>query len=349
MVQCKSCGTQFATNNDIVNRGNRIRVCEDRNLWFNCPCGSTFFIQAGDFDWFSPTLLMGHEARKVYSQNDLSNKIPCIHTRIMNLQKVIEDPSSTFRTIKDELEQSPGLALLTLKIASGMAQQGSELTDIEHAVALLGRNTLSGILLSASLVNLPLKTKTYRVSAHWKRALMIGQAAREVFARYGFEDDNKNEPTHPYLLGCFVNIGKLLAAICFPEKVDELVMLMSRPKVETSWNETANFLGLPNEYVLGEVAVAMWGLPQNLANMFHYFRDRHPLPSNSKKLHIFECIELATIIDHWVRLKPHEINDEALKMIQNKLLLGDDQLESLIKTFAPSRKKIELIDDSLFA
>ena len=349
MIECKSCNATFETNDDIVKRGNRIRVCEDRNLWFNCPCGSTFFIKAGDFDWFSPTLLMTDEARKVYSQSHLSNKIPSIHTRIMNLQKIIEDPNSNYRVIKDELEQSPSLAHLTLKIASGMAQEGSDLNDIEHAVALLGRNTLSGILLSASLVNMPLKTKQYRISNHWKRSLMVGQTSREIFNRYGCSDSGKDAAVQAYLLGCFQNIGKLLAAICFPEKVDELVTLMASPQVETNWHDTAKFIGLPSEYVLGEIAVAMWGLPPELKEMFQYFRETRELPSTPKKLHLYECIELATTIDHWIRLQPNEINEEILGKIQTKLELNDNNLEGLIKSFAPAQKQVEKIDDALFS
>ena len=349
MLQCNSCNTKFETNDDIINRGNRIRVCEDKNLWFNCPCGSTFFIKSGNFDWFSPTLLMANEARKVYSQNDLANKIPSIHTRIMNLQRVIEDPNSNYKAIKGELEQSPALALITLKIASGLAQEGSELNDIEHAVALLGRNTLSGILLSASLVNMPLKTQQYRTSTHWKQALAVGQIAREVFSRFGCPDSVKESTDRAYLLGCFHDIGKLLAAICFPSKVDELVLLMSNPKVVTSWQETAKFLGLPAEHVLGEIAVAMWGLPQELTEMFHYFQEREALSSAPKTLHLFESIEFAAIINHWIKLQPHEVNEQVLENIQNKLELSDAQIESVIKSFGSARQQVDMIDDSIFS
>ena len=349
MLRCNSCNATFETNDDIINKGNRIRVCEEKKLWFNCPCGSTFFIKSGNFDWFSPTLLMPDEARKVYSQNDLSNKIPSIHTRIMSLQRVIENPKSNNKAIKEELEQSPALALLTLKIASGLAQDGSELNNIEHAVALLGRNTLSGILLSASLVNMPLRTKHYRTSMHWKRALVVGQTAREVFARLGCPDSKKESSVQSYLFGCFYDIGKLLASICFPEKVDELVLLMSNPKVVTSWQDRAKFLGMPAEHVLGEIAVAMWGLPQELADMFQYYQDRSELPSSPGKLHLYECIEFASIINYWIKLQPHEVDEEVASNIQAKLGLDDGAFENLINSFGPAQKQMDMIDDSVFA
>lgn len=77
--RCSLCSNIFETADDILNKGNRIRICSFGNLWFNCSCDSTLFIPKGKFEWFSADKLMSGEAREIYKKHDLLEKIPKIH------------------------------------------------------------------------------------------------------------------------------------------------------------------------------------------------------------------------------------------------------------------------------
>ena len=329
MLVCKSCGNTFESSQDILEKADKLRVCAQKNLWFNCQCGSTHLIKSGNFDWFKPTMLMRDEVKQIYVKYNMIGKIPLIQSWVMRLQQVIEDEKSTYSKINKELEKSPNIAYLTLKIASNLVPGTPDLFDLEHAIGLLGRKALSNIVLSASISNLPLQTKRFNSKIFWQNSITVGNFSREIFNRFGYSSSGSSDSL-AFFLGCFHNIGKLIAASMFPEKVDEVLKIIEDPNHSAKWEDAANFLGIPDKSLLGEIAVAKWGLPKELNDILAYFQGIKTLPEIDDKLHVYQCVEFASIANHWLKLNPHKIDEDKLALFQSTLKLDDTALEQII-------------------
>ncbi|MFK7826780.1 MAG: HDOD domain-containing protein [Oligoflexales bacterium] len=329
MKICCSCGNVFEKQKDILEKADRLRICEEKHFWFNCKCGSTHLIKSGNSKWFKPTLLMRDDVKHIYLKYNMVGKIPQIHSWIMRLQQVIEDERSTYSNIVNQLEKSPNIAFLTLKIASNLVPRKSEIYDLKHAIGLLGRKSLSDIVLSASLSNLPIKTREFKSKLFWENSITVGNLSRQIFNKFGKESSTKSESLAFYL-GCFQNVGKLLAASLFPNKVDEVVSILEKPENQAGWDDAAIFIDIPDKSLLGEIAIATWGLPKELKNILLYFQGINEVPNKSDELHIFQCVEFATIANHWLKMNPHKIAHKTLSNIQSATGLSDESLEQMV-------------------
>ena len=344
--RCSLCSNVFETADDILNKGNRIRICNFGNLWFNCACDSTLFIPKGKFEWFSADKLMSGEAREVYKKYDLLEKIPKIHHNIMSLQEAIEDPGNDYLKIKEELEHSPSLAILTLNMASNLNPQGDEVIDLKHAISLLGRTTLSQLVLSASLVNIHLESKLYQIQDFWLEALATGSISRIIYKKFGF-DYADTIIDKVYISGCFAQVGKLVGAICFPAKIDQIYNIISNPKTMTTWENATEMTDAPKMSSLGEIATVIWGLPNFVKNIVIYFQSIMDGVSPPKTLSMLESIQFANLMFHWLNSSPHLIDVNKLRHFQQKLDISDKELESIVESVSHCKEKVDSVVDEV--
>ncbi|MFK7824559.1 MAG: HDOD domain-containing protein [Oligoflexales bacterium] len=344
--RCSLCANTFESADDILNKGNRIRICTYGNLWFNCSCDSTLFIPKGKFEWFSADKLMSGEAREIYKKYDLLEKIPKIQHSIMSLQEAIEDPDIDYVKIKEELELSPSIAILTLNMASNLNPQGEEVIDLKHAISLLGRNTLSQLVLSASLVNIQLESKLYQIQDFWLEALASGSISRIIYKKFGFNyQDSSLDKV--YISGCFAQVGKLVGAICFPSKIDEIYNIISNPSTMTTWEKATDITNAPKMSHLGEIATVIWGLPNFVKNIVIYFQSIMEDVSPPKTLSMLESIQFGNLIFHWLNSSPHLIDVNKLKYFQNKLEINDKSLESIVESVSHCKEKVDSVVDEI--
>ena len=345
--KCAICDKVFKNSEDILNNASRIRICSAGNLWFNCTCESTLFLRHGSFEWFSIESLLSSEAKKIYRSNKEIGKIPKIHSNIMSLQEAIENPKTSFEDIKKELELNPSIGVLILSMASNLNPQGEEIKELKHAISLLGRTTLSNLVLSSSLVSMKLQSKLYQIQDYWQEALITGSISKVIYTKFGYDyaDDLIDRV---YLSGCFCQIGKLMGAILFPEKIDQIYNMVSNPTTMTTWEKAVVTTNTPSMNHLAEIAAVLWGLPTYVKNVCLYFNNILDFESPPGTLELLESIQFANIIFHWLNSSPHLIDLVKLKHFQRRLNLDDSGMENLVSEVSQHKVKIDAVIEQVF-
>lgn len=323
---CNSCGRKYQTVEDFFANTSRWRMCQNRHLWFNCSCNSTNMILKGKFDWYAPDAFLSRQAKSLFNTIPRIRELPQLPTYVMELQQLIQKEGTTARQLAEVSQKAPMLASKVLELANRhSAQQGSKIESLEHAISYIGIATLQDIILVASLQSIEIHTKIFSLDEFWEDSFQTGRVAEFLARRYA----SHLIQDKAYIAGTLCNIGKLVLAIYAPEKADQIAKDIKDHGVLGSWQDGELRHNIPAHTILGEIGGCFWGMPEYVLNgiMLH-----HQVPkfiSKKSKISFEGLIALANQINHWVQLKPSEINQE--------------QLEGWLKVFELDSKQVELL------
>ncbi|MFW7381514.1 MAG: HDOD domain-containing protein [Oligoflexus sp.] len=271
-TECACCSRIYNTPEDYLKGTTKFRMCSQRHLWFECSCGSGIMLRKGEYEWYSPTLKMSESAATLFQSIKDINHIPLIPSTIIQIQAIIADANSSVQDVHTALKRAPNLALSIIKSANQLRRSTDiEIKDLEEAITAVGRKTISELILTDTLQGFDFKTKVFRKDIYWKEALLIGQIAEyltEHFAPHLSKDE-------AYIAGSLLNIGKVVGAICFPQKTDEVAKLTQNPRRKMTWAAAEDYLRALSHVNLGEVASALWGFPDYVT---HTMASHHLMP-----------------------------------------------------------------------
>lgn len=271
-TECACCTRIYNTPEDYLKGTTKFRVCSQRHLWFECSCGSGIMLRKGEYEWYSPTLKMSESAATLFQNIKEINNIPLIPNTIIQIQSIIADESSSPKAIEEALKRAPNLALTIIRAANHLGRSSAgEIKRLDQAITIVGRKTLSELILTQTLQEFDFKTKAFRKDEYWKEALLIGEIAEYLTSKYAphlSKDD-------AYIAGSLVNIGKVVGAICFPQMTDEVARATKNPRRPMSWAAAEDHLRALSHVNLGEVASALWGFPDYVT---HALASHHLMP-----------------------------------------------------------------------
>lgn len=343
-LNCSCCNRHFSDHCQILKDCRKIRICNEGHLWFNCSCHSTIFIKKGNYPWFSVDMLLSDEAKEVFKKYNALQKLPNVQTGIMELQNEIQDEDSTFETISEKLKRTPKFALLVLNMAANCIGTDIEHVSLKHAAAIIGREALFNIILSASLIEFKSDTVRYPLSEFWKENLTTAVIAQAIFEKYGEGDMGLDMV---YLSACFANIGKLVGALCFPNEIDKMYSGTKDRKKMSTWRQTESLYHFPKTSILSEVGAVVWGMPQSVIDVIRDYRKDSFADNTPKgKLPLTGCIEFSSFIYYWLSLNPHLIDAYRMLRYKEQLGLNDAEMEKLVSSFVDHMNNInELVDN----
>ncbi|MFK7873124.1 MAG: HDOD domain-containing protein [Oligoflexales bacterium] len=330
---CKSCGRVFRTESDYLTGTSRWRVCSGKNLWFNCDCNSTLMIPAGKFDWYSPEKHMSKDAGSVFNLISQKNQLPHIPSIVMKVQQLLQDPDTPVKALANTVKQEPIVASNVFKTANRIKatrdRHAPPFQSLEHAMVFIGTKSLGDIVLSASLHTFEFPTKNFHPDLVWKPSAICAAIAEEVAKRYR-PQISKDEA---YLAGYLANIGKIVAALCFPEKVDQISQEVYSHSSLKTWSAVEIQYGLTDHSVLGEVGAALWGLPDFVLETCR-FHHRQARQSQDLEPHegLIEVVSFANYLTHWVMLHPHRIHERKFEMLKQFFKLSDEDVFELAES-----------------
>ena len=319
---CQCCERKYETPEDYLRGTSRFRVCIKGNLWFECSCGSGMMLKKGEFEWYSPTLKMSDAAATIFKDVREFKNIPLIPTAVMELQTIIADDKASSQQIEEALRNAPNIALGVLATANNLRAAGSpQFSSLSHAITYIGRKTVNDIVLSETLQDYDFKSQHFSKDAYWREAILTGKIAEYIASQHA-KNLSKDEA---YIAGSLTNIGKIVAAICFPEITDDVLSSISHPRRPRTWMEGENQLRAYSHLVLGEIAAALWGFPEYVTHALSF---HHTLPkdvpelikndieflgeSTDKEDQQGPCMQhivaLANQYTHWVLLQPNRMD-----------------------------------------
>ena len=339
--KCKSCSTceaEYWNDNDILSNTSRWRTCEQGNFWFNCSCGSTMTLRAGDVTWFDPS----KPSPSGSLLNLLGNreKFPALPRSVVKIRQSLESEDSSASDIATALKGAPLMAVGILSIANNMkASSGTNITSLEHAISFIGRDLVKQVALTVAVKNIKPTCKVFNLKSYWLEAFTIGAIAEKLVKKF----PTTETPDEAYVAGALCNIGKVVGAVYSPETTDSIA---SETKQGKTWNKSERQITSFNHCKLGEFATSQWGFPHyvcSAANEHHaILKENPPTPPSTT-----EIVGLANQLMHLVLECEHRMQLDLVESLKMRFNLDNEGLHKLADDFLPVREHAQKLVEQL--
>ena len=335
---CETCKRSYKNETDYLTDTYQWRLCNADNLWFNCSCGSTLMIPKGKFPWYDPSTFLSDDAKSVFNKIAAVNDLPHIPAAVMKIQSMLNDPNIETTELANAIKRDPFLAAEVLRVAENLRnlrdRHNSPMQSIEHAITYVGRKSIGDLVLAASIRSFQLPTKIFDEAGFWYHAFLTGAIAEVVGRKLTPELD----PDKVYLAGSLANVGKVISALCFPDKVDEVHAYVSNIKTMTNWESAELKFDLESHCILGEIGASMWGLPKFVLEAVRFHHTRVDSAKLTSKNAMNPIVGLANLLAHWVNLEPSRLDNDLLAHYRELFSLSENDLDQLVGTDLMSLK-----------
>jgi diguanylate cyclase (GGDEF)-like protein len=212
---------------------------------------------------------------------ETSDNLPTLPGIAAKLLQAFQKENPDIDEIGKILSTDPPLSAKVLKIVnSSFYSLPSKITTVNHAIKLLGINSVKNLALSFSLVNKfnSKGLKTLDHSLFWKDSL-IGAIAVKLIG----EKIIKSSSDDIFFLGLLQNIGFFTLSLCMPKQYD-LVMAQFHKNGSQVHEVESQILGF-NHMEIGEYLVKSWGLPDTFYTPIGYHHFPQKLKSARDDIH----------------------------------------------------------------
>lgn len=337
-LECHKCSRRYQEDTDYLRNTWGWRVGDDGQLWFHCSCSNLLAIPSGNFNWYSPELVMSPDAQDLFRTLVTPKNLPHIPATTMQLIQILNDETCTVERIAKEMKSSPLLIIETLEMAQKLKQARNPddppISVLEHAIVYIGIRDLGDILIIASLKALPVKTKKFDLQFFWKKSIMCGLFTEALYKEFGdkFEIDRVGEHydgTFAYIAGCLSSVGFMVAGMVRPDEMDQLAEMMSQPDAKpVNQLEVKNFSW--SSMVLGEIACVLWGLPEFVTEACRYPK---LIVDTKKPLGLRELVNLANNLTHWACLEPNLIDQGLFNYLIERIGIDESAINNLVEKY----------------
>jgi diguanylate cyclase (GGDEF)-like protein len=220
-----------------------------------------------------------------------ADNLPTLPGVAIKLLEVVQDQNSAITEIGKILSTDPPLSAKVLKIVnSSFYSLPSKITSVNHAIRMLGINSVKNLALSFSVINKfsSMGLKNFDYTNFWKDSL-IGAISVKLLGEkiiQPYSDDI-------FFLGLLQNIGILTLCHCVPEKFS-LVSEAYKKNGLHLYQAESQILGF-NHMEVGEFLAKSWGLPETFYTPIGYHHNPEKIDSNRSDIHILaKCLHLSS-------------------------------------------------------
>jgi len=159
--------------------------------------------------------------RKIYARIEELPTLPAVIPKLLSL---IDDPRSSAGDVTEIISRDPSLTAKLLKVANS-AYYGfpAKISDLRHAVALLGFNLVKSLAVSIGVIkNFPRgkQSEYFSASGLWLHSLVVATAMQELERRFCPRDENHD---YLFIVGLLHDLGKVVLDQFFPELFSEVL------------------------------------------------------------------------------------------------------------------------------
>lgn len=206
----------------------------------------------------SATISMGVDPMEIVSKEIKLHSLPRV---IIELQRAIDNPTSSAEDLARIISLDPGLSAYLLRIAnSALYSFPSRIDTVSRAVALLGTRQVSVLALGVSV----LKSYSQRpvqaldMERFWRHSIACAILARAIAARIG-----KKHGERFFVAGLLHDLGRLAIFEAIPELAREVLAQAEAEHLQFVQAER-KILGFDHAR-LGAILLRKWNFPLNLA------------------------------------------------------------------------------------
>ena len=195
--------------------------------------------------------------------------LPTLPTVITQLITLIDSPKTSGRQVAQLISTDQALTAKILKLAnSSFYGFPREISTVQHAVVILGFETVKSLGLSVSVLQRfsgPSNNTQFDRQGFWEHSIACGVSARLLAAKLRYR-----LPGEAFAAGILHDVGKLILSQYFPAEFAQVIELMHRENIYIGKAEE-QILGLTHSEV-GSWLAEKWNLPGQLVDAiaFHH-------------------------------------------------------------------------------
>ena len=188
--------------------------------------------------------------------------LPTLPTVITQLISLIDNPKTSARNVSQLISTDQALTAKILKLAnSAFYGFPREIATVQHAVVVLGFETVKNLGLSVSVLERFSSAQgdaaDFDRQRFWEHSIACGVAARLLAGKLRYR-----MPGEAFAAGILHDIGRLVLCQCFPTEFDEVLRVMRDEELYIGHAEE-QVLGVTHAEVGGWLA-ERWNLPESL-------------------------------------------------------------------------------------
>jgi putative nucleotidyltransferase with HDIG domain len=296
-----------------------MRSIQGVHQYISKPCDGEMLISKIELAIHCRSILLAPALQKMVAQIDTLPMLPRIHQQLTD---EFSTPEPSVKKIATLITRDMALMAKVLSlINSPYFALSRKIESVEQAISLLGLDTLRALVLSSHLflkyegLGVPdmslqlLSDHCYRVTVICRKLVALANVSQKVGSRC-------------YMAAMLHDIGKLVIAAAFPDKFNDILMLIKHEHL-TLYNAELTVFGSTHAE-LGAYLLALWGLEQEVVmaiGQHHSYKEFDM--SEAMLLHV------ANVIDHnCVQLKPKR----AICKLSAQLVKTQEQ-EELLNTW----------------
>ncbi len=223
-------------------------------------------------------------------------RLPTLPGIAIQLLKAVQKKEPNLSEIGEILSHDVALTAKILKLVnSSFFGLSAKITTLDHAIKLLGLNTVKNLALSFNLITDFQKQRIpgLNSSQFWKDSLLGAIAAKSLAKRV-----QPHAAEDAFFLGLLQDIGSLALACCLPDQYS--VVFQEAGNQMSKWHSLENQHIGTNHMEVGEYLTKSWGLPES----FYIPIGHHHCPTalTDKNRSCVECTRLLHVSSLFIDL-----------------------------------------------
>lgn len=259
------------------------------------------------------------DEQQILQKLDRIEEIPTLPTIVFELNKYLQNPDTSIKTVCDTIEKDQAIALKILKLVnSAFYGFKSKISDLRNAIVLLGYNAVRNAIVSLSVIHSFSKRvalSDFDISQFWKHSLAVAVTSKNIA-----QLSKKESPDNCFVGGLLHDIGKVILAQYFPDLFEKVwTTLQGTLQDEHLSFYEAEQKKLPIDHTkIGAHLASKWQLPEGLVEAIRWHHEFQP---QSKNANFVQNVYLANIIvngydyDPELRLELSKIHPEVVKFM----------------------------------
>ena len=254
MESC-SCKRSFISESDYFRNTTNWRQLASGDLEFECNCGALGRLVKGQHHFFSDVKTLYSEDASVLNFLSLKEKFPYNPEPILRMQKELSSKNCDIALLANLLESAPLLwAQIYQKAAKNNAAKIESTKDLLESFT---KKTLRNMIDMAAIRAYVPDPSIYRAKDFFASGKATSEIAKHLAKEYAPHLDLYQLALASHLL----HLGKLVTLTTMPKVMEKISLFVLDAIFPVTWSQAQERLHLPSHEVLGQIAAAIWGMP----------------------------------------------------------------------------------------
>ena len=260
------------------------------------------------------------DEQQILDKLDRIKEIPTLPAVVFELNKYLQDPDTSIKTVCQTIEKDQAITLKILRLVnSAFYGFKSKISDLRNAIVLLGYSAVRNAIVSLSVIN-SFSSKhvallNFDITQFWKHSLAVAVTSKNIA-----QLSQKESPDNCFVGGLLHDIGKVILAQYFQDLFEQVWTTLQDKHI--SFYE-AEKIKLPIDHtIIGAHLASKWQLPEGLIDAIRWHHEFQPQSKNAnflRNIYLANFIVNSYDIDPELRLDISKMHPDIVKFMMNMM------------------------------